>query len=183
MVCIRRAVLLIALSGFVALMLAGCGDTVSVEDHFAKGNEFTQAGEYDKAIVEFEAALKKDPKSVSAMSNLGVVYYHLGRLDEAITQYQKALELSPGDADVRSNLAAAYVQKGDLESALEQYQASVSANPQLAAAHFGLGVVYQQMGRIDEAIQAFEKFQALDTGKDSTASDLASQYLQQLKGQ
>jgi superkiller protein 3 len=167
----------------VALALAGCGDTVSVEEHFAKGNEFTRAGEYEKAIAEFEAALKKDPKNVSAMSNLGVVYYHLERLDDAITQYQKAIELAPKDADIRSNLAAAYVQKGQLDSALEQYQAAINANPQLAEAYFGLGVVYQQMEKKDEAIQAFEKFQSLDTGKDPTATNLAKQYLQQLKGQ
>ena len=117
------------------------------------------------------------------MSNLGVVYYHLERLDDAIAQYQKAIKLAPKDADIRSNLAAAYVQKGQLDSALEQYQAAVSANPQLAEAYFGLGVVYQQKGKKDEAIQAFEKFQALDTGKDPTASNLAKQYLQQLKGQ
>lgn len=180
---IRRAALLVVLAGLVVLVLAGCGDTISVEEHFAKGNEFTQAREYDKAIAEFEAALKRDPKNVSAMSNLGVVYYHLGRLDEAIAQYQKAIELAPEDADIRSNLAAAYVQKGELDSALEQYQAAVNANPQLAEAHFGLGVVYQQMGKTAEAIQAFEKFQTLDAGKDPTASDLAKQYLQQLKGQ
>jgi Flp pilus assembly protein TadD len=182
MVQTRKLVSFLSIVVLILLVLAACGDTVSPDEHFQKGNEAAQAGDYEQAIVEFEAVLEKEPENVSAMSNLGVVYYNLGRLDEAIEQYQKAIEIAPEDADIHSNLAAAYVQQNQLDKGLEEYQAAVDLNPRLAEAFFGLGVVYLQTGDADGAIQAFEKFQELDTGKDPMATDLAEQYLEQLKG-
>lgn len=155
----------------------------SIDVHIKQGNDYVAAGDFASAATEFEAAVALEPANVSARSNLGVVYYRLGRLDEAIEQWQQAIEIAPTDADLYSNLAAAYVQKGELEVALEHYQTAVESDPDLAEAHFGLGVVNSQLNRIEEAIQAFEKFQELDTGQDSMASDLAKEYLEQLKGQ
>jgi tetratricopeptide (TPR) repeat protein len=173
--------------GVMALMLllslTACGDRATADDHFQKGNEFAQAGELEKAIAEYEAVLEKDPDHVSAMSNLGVVYYNLGQLEEAIEYYQKAIGAAPEDADIHSNLAAAYVQQMQLDKALQEYQEAVKLNPELAEAHFGLGVVHFQMSRGDEAIIAFERFLELDAGTDPTATDLANQYLQQLMDQ
>ena len=166
----------------LVLALVACANSAAAQEHFEKGNELAQAQQFEQAIVEFEAALDEDPKFVSARINLGVAYYQLGRLDEAIVQYQKAIELEPEDADIHSNLAAAYVQMSQLDEALQEYLIAVELNPELAEAHFGLGVVYSQNGKIDEAIQAIERFQDLDTGADPTATGLAKQYLQQLKG-
>jgi Flp pilus assembly protein TadD len=174
---------------FIALALAACGsetptaEAPSLEEHFDQGNEFAQAGDFEKAIAEYQAVLEMAPDNVSALANLGVAFYSTGKLDEAVTQYEKALELEPGDADIHSNLGAAYVQLGQLDQALGEYQKAVEINPDLAEAQFGLGVVYVQMGKPEEAIQAFETFQRLDSGKDQIATQQAEQYLQQLKGQ
>ncbi len=166
----------------LALALSACANSTAAQEHFEKGNELAKAQQFEQAAVEFEAALDEDAKFISARINLGVAYYQLGRLDEAITQYQKAIELEPEDADIHSNLAAAYVQMDQLDEALQEYLIAVELNPELAEAYFGLGVVYAQSGQTDEAIQAIERFQELDTGADPTATDLAKQYLQQLKG-
>jgi tetratricopeptide (TPR) repeat protein len=152
-------------------------DYMTVEEHFQKGNEYIQTGQFDKAAAEFEAVLKVEPERVSALTNLGVAYYNLGRLDDAIAQYQKALELGSDDADIRSNLAAAYVQKNDLAQALVEYQKSIAINPKLAQAHFGLAVVYLQQGQNDQALAELQKFQANDDGTDKLASAQANVYL------
>jgi Flp pilus assembly protein TadD len=172
----------------IVLALAACGSTA--EDHFRQGNEFSQSGDFDKAVEEYQRALELEPENVDAMSNLGVAYYNLDQLAEAIEQYSKALELAPRDADIHSNLAAAHVQKyqqsgapAQLESALEEYTEAVELEPNLAEAHFGLGVVYLLLQRNDEAILAFARFQELDTGKDPTATENAAEYLKQLRGQ
>ena len=178
-------VTLLVISGLVT-----CGgdttptpDPTTVQDHFQKGNEYAQAGDFEKAVVEYQAVLEAEPENVSVLTNLGVVYYSLGQLDEAIAQYNKALELAPQDADIHSNLAAAYVQKGELEKARQSYQRAIDFDPSLAEAHFGLGVVYMQMGDAEQARQAFTRFQEYDTGKDPLASEKAKEYLQRLGGQ
>jgi Flp pilus assembly protein TadD len=67
----------------IALALAGCGDATppvatstaappSVEEHFNKGNELAQAGQFEQAITEYQAVLEMEPDNISAMTNLGV---------------------------------------------------------------------------------------------------------------
>ncbi len=179
------------------LALATCGQpsptaapsSTSTADHFQRGNELSQNGQFEEAAAEYRKALDTEPENVDVLANLGVALYNLGQLDQAIEQYSKAIELAPNDADIRSNLAAAYVQKHQsdgeqewLNQALAEYQKAVELNPKLAEAQFGLGVVYALLGRNDDAIQAFEKFQELDTGKDPMATQNAEQYLEQLRG-
>jgi Flp pilus assembly protein TadD len=167
----------------VALILAGCSTGTSAEDHMEKGAEFVKQEEYDKAIAEFEAALEQEPDNVAALTMLGVAYYSKFQFDEAISQYEEALEIAPQDPDIHSNLAAAYVQTGKLAKAQQEYQTAVDLQPDLAEAWFGLGVIHVQLGQNEEAIAAFTKFQEHDSGADSIATDLAKDYLEQLRGQ
>jgi Flp pilus assembly protein TadD len=169
----------------------GGGSTASpAQEHFRQGNEFSQAGESEKAVDQYLMVLETEPQNVDAMTNLGVAYYSLGKLDEAVEQYRKALAIAPNDADIHSNLAAAYVQKyqqsgaqEQLDTALAEYQKAVELAPGLSEAHFGLGVVYLLLGRNDDALQALEKFLDLDTGKDPLATANAKEYIKQLRGQ
>jgi tetratricopeptide (TPR) repeat protein len=173
------ALILIATLGLVA-----CGgQSPSVTDHFAKGNELTGAGDYEKAVEEYQAALQEEPDNVSVLTNLGVAYYNMDRWDDAVAQYEAALKIAPNDADIHSNLGAAYVRKKELDKALTEYERAIELQPDLAQAHYGLGVVYMQQNMNDEAIGAFEKFLELDTGDDPIASQQALQILNELKGQ
>jgi protein O-GlcNAc transferase len=151
--------------------------------HFQKGNDYAQSSAYDQAIAEYEAVLEVEPEHVSAMTNLGVVYYMTGQWDQAIAAYDSALGIAPADADIHSNLGAAYVQLGQLDQALDEFSTAVTLEPDLLQAHFGLGVVYLQLGRNQEALEAFERFMELDTGQDTMATEQARQYLEYLKGQ
>lgn len=184
----RKAVLLLLVGLLSSLALTSCGETAN--GHFKKGNEFTEASQFVEAAQEYEKALEIELDNVDVMTNLGAAYYRLGELDKAIDVYTRAIAIAPNDADIRSNLAAAYVQKHEpggssdhLEMALEQYAKAVELAPDLPEAFYGMGAVYALMGRIDDAIQAFEKFQELDTGSDSKATDNAKEILKQLRGQ
>jgi tetratricopeptide (TPR) repeat protein len=194
-----RVICLIAI--VLILLLAGCGQTPTDQpptpeassaalEHFQQGNDFSRAGEFDKAAEQYEQALETDPEYVDAMTNLGVAYYSLGQLDKAIEQYTRAIEIAPNDADIRSNLAAAHVQKHqstsdpeELDMAVEQYEKATELDPNLAEAYFGLGVIYALQGENAQAIQAFERFLELDQGQDPMATSNAEEYLKQLRGQ
>jgi len=176
------AVLVALLLGSLPV-LAGCGGALAVDENVAKGTELAEQGDFQGAAAELEAALEKDQDNVPAMTMLGVAYYKLQRLDEAIAQFRQAIDLTPDDAGIHSNLAAAYVQNYELEKGLAEYQMAIQLDPELAEAHFGLGVVHFLAGRQEEAVQAFESFQQYDQGRDPTATELAEQYLEQLRGQ
>jgi len=182
----KTIILLVVLMSL--LVLGACGDPT--RGHLKAGNGFASAGQYAEAVEEYEAALELDPDNVDVMTNLGVAYYQLGQPSMAIDIYNKAIAIAPEDADIRSNLAAAYVQQYEpegttepLEMALEQYQKAVELEPDLPEAHYGLGAVYMLLGQVDNAIAFFERFQELDKGTDSQATENAQAILEQLRGQ
>jgi Flp pilus assembly protein TadD len=159
-----------------AAQYSQAGDQEAMQEEVRLAND-----EFGQAVTMFEELLAREPEHVSAMVNLGAVYYNLGDLDQAIAQYERALELEPDDAGIHSNLAAAHFQNGTLDQALSEYQQAVELDPTLAEAHFGLGVTYSEMGIDDKAIEAFERFQALDKGTDPIASQQAVLHLQRLR--
>ena len=64
-----------------------------------------QRGQPDEAHRLITAALKVDPRSADALSNLALVLHSLKRSDEALASVDKALALAPGHS-TRSTIAA-----------------------------------------------------------------------------
>ena len=55
-------------------------------------------GEYDKAIADYDEALKLDPKNALAYDSRGVAWYRKGEYDKAIADYGEAIKLDPKNA-------------------------------------------------------------------------------------
>jgi tetratricopeptide (TPR) repeat protein len=71
----------------------------------------------DKAIEQYQIALKLNPDNAKAHYNLGAAFFTKGLTDEAIKQYQLALKLNPDFADARKNLAIALKQRNSANKA------------------------------------------------------------------
>jgi tetratricopeptide (TPR) repeat protein len=76
-----------------------------------------QAGDAEKAIVEYRAYLKARPDAVDARSNLGVALAQTGRYQEAAVEYREALKRRPRDPRIRLNLALAHYKLGRISEA------------------------------------------------------------------
>ena len=63
-------------------------------------------GEYQQAIKDYEALLKKGA-SADLYYNLGNAYYRTENITRAVLNYERALLLSPSDRDIRFNLQMA----------------------------------------------------------------------------
>jgi tetratricopeptide (TPR) repeat protein len=81
---------------------AAVRDLNEAEGHVAFGNVHFQAKEYDKALIEFEAAVEKGTEDAAAHASLGDIYRMNGRKDDARRLYDRALEL---DSDQDEALA------------------------------------------------------------------------------
>ncbi len=60
---------------------------------FQNALNFTQQSKWDKAIAEYQAILKADPRDLTACNSLGDLYARVGKAGEAIDQYLKLGEL------------------------------------------------------------------------------------------
>jgi tetratricopeptide (TPR) repeat protein len=80
---------------------------------------------YIVAASYFEAALKKNPNYLPALSNLGIAYQKIGEYDKAIQAATQALELTtkPNQkASSHYNIAKAYEHKQNWTLALKHYE-------------------------------------------------------------
>ena len=60
---------------------------------------------WDKALGEFENALRLEPTNAKSFNNLGIVYLTKGEKDKALQSWRKALQLDPRMKEARENLS------------------------------------------------------------------------------
>jgi tetratricopeptide (TPR) repeat protein len=131
-------------------------------------------GRLPEAIRHLQAALRINPDSASAHSDLGSALARTGRTMEAIPEFQAALRLNPNSAIVHNNLANALLDTGRRFDAIAEYRYALSLDPgyadarrnlaiaqqapaaDSAEAHYSAGVDLSHAGRLAEAIAEFD---------------------------
>lgn len=97
--------------------------------------------QWEAAVAEYEAVLRREPKNGEALRGLGTVRRWQGHIGEAKQAYEKARAVEPGSADALLGLAATYELDRDYESARRLYGEAAKRWPkdegvQRAAANF-----------------------------------------------
>ena len=60
-----------------------------------RGGVWVEKGELDKAIADFDEAIRLDPRSARAYANRGVVWRKKSELDKALADFNEAIRLDP----------------------------------------------------------------------------------------
>ncbi len=74
---------------------------------FDEGLNAYQSGDFDKAILHFEAAVSGELKSSEAYNNLGLAYFKKGEIGLAVLNYERALRQNSYNTEARHNLKVA----------------------------------------------------------------------------
>jgi len=147
----------------------------SARDLVISGNSAYEAGEYGKALVEYEKAGVKDPKSAYVDFNKGNVYYQEGDFDSAMSAYEQVSvkNAEPAlTARSRFNMGNTAFRKAeqeratDLEKALSGYQAGINhykdalkLDPNLSDAAHNIEVSRLNISQVMEEIKKQEEQQ------------------------
>ena len=107
-------------------------DSVEVLNLFGSTNITLQ--QYQKAIFNFNKAIRINPHIPDIYYNLGLAYYHIGKMDNAIENYQKAIYLKPDYDEAFCNMGRCLNKKGDLVGAIENFYKVLEINPKHAGA-------------------------------------------------
>jgi tetratricopeptide (TPR) repeat protein len=96
------------------------------EPRDAFGEVLRMAGQFDRALLQYRAALKIDPKFYSSQLGLAETYALMGDEQRARTEYAKAIAMSPSKTEkleFRVQEAMTYVREGQHETADEAFEA------------------------------------------------------------
>ena len=123
-----------------------------------RGNAYQDyKGDYDRAIQDYDQAIRLKPDYAIAFYNRGYAYQHKGDYDRAIQDYDQAVRLKPDDAAALNNRCwARAVANKALEAALSDCNESLRLRPDDAGTMHSRGFVHFRMGRYDEAIADFD---------------------------
>lgn len=69
----------------------------------ARGDDFNVKGEFDRAIADYDAALKVDPALAEALNSRGMAWRDKGDRRRALTDFEAALKLKPDYEAARAN--------------------------------------------------------------------------------
>ena len=128
-------------------------------DHYKKGIAHQNRREFDKAIAEYEQAVKIYPNYSDARYNLGKIYYQQNLTSHAANEFKKAL-LNP----YNSKPELCYVELGNIyfenflyDEAATEYKKALSIKKDNASAHTGLGMVYKKKRLYEMAVAEFRE--------------------------
>jgi len=110
----------------------------------------------DKAVEEFDLALKADPGLTSAELNRGIALLNLQKLPEAEAALEKAAQEDPSNPSVWYNLGLLRRSEGKSAEAIGAFQRVIKIDPDDPDTHYFLGTMYSQLQQYDQAIAEFK---------------------------
>jgi len=143
------------------------------QTHVLIGRAYRDAGEYDGARAELQAALARDPAVRRAHYYLGMVILADARtgperLDRAMAEFQEELKLAPDDAPANDQLGLALLEAGRPDEALPPLERAVRARARpLYLFHFGRCLL--ALDRPADAAAALRR--ALETAEEHAGSE------------
>jgi Flp pilus assembly protein TadD len=157
----------------------------SAAAHLELGIGLSDAGMWDEARAEFQAAIKLHPEDPVATYNLGLnelraaqsaqngapaTYYAL--LDSAQKLLLQAAQLDPNLPSLHLHLGRLYHQAGDQESAIEEFHKAVATEPNSAEAYNNLGSALADVEKYEDALAVYRRAFTLDPGSASIVINL-----------
>ena len=131
------------------------------KEHFDRGNDYHEKGDYYQAIAEFKKFLQLRPGTSEAYTNIGLVYNDLKRYQEAITNLRKAIQINSNDYIAHYGMGVSYHYLGDYQQSANCYKKAIRAKPDYALAHESLGLAYGRLDQYGEAKKSFQKAKEL----------------------
>jgi tetratricopeptide (TPR) repeat protein len=139
----------------------------SAEFHLIIGKAHTGAGMYDRAMEEFQQAVRIDPKLPLAHYFLGTEYRRQNDFEHAKQEFLKDIAVAPDVAYDYDELGAVCYALNQIPEAERYYKQALRLDASLATSDYGLAKVYKQQTKYAQALAALSAAAALEPRSSS----------------
>lgn len=162
-----RAYFLVANESYAAMSALSRN---SARVHQVLAESFVIADSRQKAIEEFETAIRLAPRQPGLHEELGNQYWIAGEVEKAAAAYQSELKVDPYASVARYKLGCLLIRSQKASEGMEVLRAALRQDPSLNDAHYYLGVALMDEGDDDEAIRELDRAVASDPESDRAMS-------------
>ena len=127
-----------------------------------RGSLWYHIDEKNKAILDFDEAIRLEPNESSFFINRGRVWFRLSQDDKAMRDYDEAIRLNSKDADAFFSRGLVWFENKDFNKALLDFHQAIRFDPKFGQAFYAKARSYAQMGQNERAIDNLR--QSLELG-------------------
>ncbi|GEM_PF-5327920 len=131
-------------------------------DYQVRGMLWSDKGEYDIAIADYNESIRLDPKQDDAWNNRGLAWYRKREYDKAIKDYDEALRIDPKCELAWNNRGLIWKDKGEYDKAIKDYDEALRLDPKFVIAWNNRGDIEREKGNYDKAIKYYGEVIRLD---------------------
>ena len=156
--CLVSAAALLCASSYVVSPRASAQSAAPREEAYRANNLGVALLEQFKpkeAAEEFRRALKLDPRTTLARTNLAVALFNLPDVEAARAEAETAAAASPGSPQPHYILGLIAKQQGRVDDALASFRQVLKLDPRDVGANVQLGQLLAQQRKYAEAVAAF----------------------------
>lgn len=132
-------------------------------EHLKKGDDYSENGKWNEAIIEYTKAIELAPSLIEAYNNRATAYIEKGEYDKAIDDCTKAIEIDPQSTIPYYNRSIVYLHKGQYEKAIDDCDKIIEMGLNSPWVYYHRGMAYFEMGFYKAAIGDFTRARNIST--------------------
>lgn len=152
------------LNAILCLLFFACATTPDIKDikkaevHYKLGVSHLTGGRLADAFIEFQKAIKLNPKDKESFNALGLISTEFGKYDEALSYYREAIAIEPNYSEAMNNMGVTYAKMQRWDEAINYFQMALK-NPLYATperAYTNMGYAFYKKGDYPNAMGAIK---------------------------
>jgi tetratricopeptide (TPR) repeat protein len=126
------------------------------------GNAAFVKSDFDKAISDYNEAIRLNPKDAIAYLQRGLAYVMKMDFDKAIDNFSESIRLNPKDAITYCERGSIYDVKGEYDNAINDYNEALRIDPKNIKALLKRGLAHSKKEEPEKAIKDYNQVFQLD---------------------
>lgn len=137
---------------------------INEQTWLSMGNLAELMTDYDKATSCYESALRHNPYSVPALTQIASLCRGREQFGRAVDYFKRILAIQENNGETWAALGHCYLMMDNLQDAYHAYQQALYhlSNPKDPKLWYGIGILYDRYGSLEHAEEAFSAVMKMD---------------------